>query len=182
LIEKGTDTTEYRVLTKDGIYRWIHDEVRAVRDVNDQPVEFLGYWIDITGRKLAEDALLESRGKYRDLVENINEVIFSVDLEGKFTYISPAIQRLYGYPLQEVTGQHFLKFIHPGDHSRCIEGFRRRLYGNYDTDEIRIISRSGAVHYVSISPRPIEKDGTVAGFNYVMTDVTERKLAEEALH
>ncbi len=59
--------------------------------------EALGIVRDITDRRQAEQALRENRALYRDLVENIDEVIFSVDLAGRFTYISPVIKRLYGY-------------------------------------------------------------------------------------
>ncbi|MDO9549555.1 MAG: PAS domain S-box protein [Methanoregula sp.] len=131
--------------------------------------------------KVRTEELHESRGKYRDLVENIDEVILSVDLQGNFTYISPVIERLYGYSPEEVTGQHFLRFIHPDDHAHCIAGFRRQLDGEYGKDEFRILSKSGTIHYVRVSQRPIEKDGRVSGFNYVMTDITGRKLAEERL-
>ena len=131
--------------------------------------------------KVNEDRLRDNRGKYRDLVENIDEVIFSSDLQGNLTFISPVIMRLYGYTPSEMIGQHFLNYVLPDDRSHYIEGFRRRLNGDYERDEFRFLARSGTIHYVSISPRPMEKDGRIVGFNYVMTDITERKRTEEAL-
>ena len=153
-------------------------EARMVALTGD---EALGIVRDITDSKHAEEALHENRALYRDLVENIDEVIFSVDLAGRFTYISPVIKRLYGYTPEEVTGRQFLEFVHPDDQALCIEGFNRRLKGDYEKDEFRIVTKSGSVRYVSFSPRPLKKDGKVFGFNYVMTDVTDRKFAEQKM-
>ncbi|MFA4825575.1 MAG: PAS domain S-box protein [Methanoregula sp.] len=131
--------------------------------------------------KINEDNLKEKRELYRTLVENINDVIFSLDLQGKFTYISPVIERLYGYTSDEVIGQDFLKYVHPDDHSHVIKEFSRRLKGDYGGDEFRILARSGSIHYVSVSPHPTITDGRVVGFNYIMTDITARKRAEEGV-
>jgi PAS domain S-box-containing protein len=131
--------------------------------------------------KVNEDRLRDNRGKYRDLVENIDEVILSLDLQGNLTFISPVIMRLYGYTPSEMIGQHFLNYVLPDDRSHYIEGFRRRLNGDYERDEFRFLARSGTIHYVSISPRPMEKDGRIVGFNYVMTDITERKRADDEI-
>jgi PAS domain S-box-containing protein len=129
----------------------------------------------------AHETFQESREMYRDLIENIDEVIFSLDLEGNFTYISPVIERLYGYSPENVIGLNFLKFIHPDDQPHCIEGFRQRLNGNYERDEFRILTSDGRVHSVSVSPHPIVNDGEVIGFNYVMTDITGRKTADVSM-
>ncbi len=80
-----------------------------------------------------------------------------------------------------MTGRHFLDFVHPDDRTLCIEGFNRRLEGDYEKEEFRILTKSGSVRYVSFSPRPLEREGRVVGFNYVMTDVTDRKIAEQKM-
>ena len=136
---------------------------------------------DITERKLEENALQESREKYRNLVENISDVIFTLDLKGTITYISPVVQQLFGYTAQEVIDQHFSQFVHPDDLSYVIEGFRRRVAGVYEANEFRLLTKDGRERYVRTTQTPIVKEGVVTGFNYIMTDITERKQAEEAL-
>src|SRR5665213_3227662 len=60
LLEHGSRGYDYRFLTKSGEYRWIHDEVRLVRDSSGNPLEIIGYCVDITEQKLTEAALRES--------------------------------------------------------------------------------------------------------------------------
>jgi len=133
---------------------------------------------DVTERTRAEEALRESREQYRALVENLNDVIISLDREGTFTYVSPAVRRLYGYSPDDLIGQQFLHFIHPDDRNHVAGVFGQELSGVYQADEFRILARDGPVRFISVSPRPIMHDGSIAGFNYVMTDITERKKAE----
>ena len=136
---------------------------------------------DVTDRTRGEEALKESETQYRDLVENVSEVIVSLDHEGKFTYVSPVAQRLYGYAPQELIGKNFLQFVHPDDRDRVTDVFRKELSGIYLADEFRVLAQDHSIHWISVAPRPIERDGNVVGFNYVMTDFTGRKIAEEAL-
>ena len=179
----GTQTYEARVRYADGS---IHDVIffkATFSDIQRTVRGLVGVILDITARKNAENALRESREMYRELVENINDVIFSLNLEGNFTYISPVIERLYGYSPEEMIGHHFSNYIHPDDHPACIQAFVRRLKGEYGLNEFRIVASDGRIHYVMISQRPIlDSGGEVLGFNYIMTNITERRLAEAALH
>ncbi|WP_052418668.1 PAS domain S-box protein [Methanolacinia paynteri] len=131
-------------------------------------------------RKQAEEELRESHKLYRELVENIDDVIFSLDLQGNFMYISPVVESLYGYSQEDMTGRHFTNYIHPDDQSACIEAFKKRLKGEYGRNEFRIVAKNGKIHYVMVSQRPIlDDDDKLSGFNYIMTNITRRKQAEE---
>jgi PAS domain S-box-containing protein len=82
LAENGTVTSEYRIFTKDGTYRWMRDEIRLLQDDNGNSVKLLGYWIDITPRKIAEEALLQANRKLNLLSSitrhDINNQLFSL--------------------------------------------------------------------------------------------------------
>ena len=175
--QDGPSFCEGRIITKTG----------KVRDVTSRIGIFPGTGqgitsiIDITESKQAEEALRESREMYQELVENINDVIFSIDLQGIFTYVSPIIERLYGYHPDEVIGQHFKKFLHPDDHPKCIEAFKKRLKGEYGINNFRIECKDGRMEDVCVSQRPMIKEGIVTGFNYIMSNITIRKRAEDAL-
>ncbi len=176
----GAEAIEIRVGKKSGDFTTLDLSVSPIlKNGIFSGMQVIGR--DISARKRAEEALSESREMYRELVENINDVILSLDLNGNFTYISPVISRLYGYSPSEMIGQHFSKYVHPDDHPPCIQAFKKRLKGEYGLNEFRVITKDGSEEYVMVSQRPIIKDGAVAGFNYIMTNITARKVAEKAL-
>jgi PAS domain S-box-containing protein len=136
---------------------------------------------DVTEEMRAVSALAESEKRYRDLVENLSEVIVSLDLSGKFTYVSPVGYRLYGYPAETLVGEQFLKFVHPDDQARVAGIFGQELSGSYLADEFRILVPDGSTRWISVSPRPLEQGGRITSFNYVLADITDRKKMEDAL-
>ncbi|RXE57056.1 hypothetical protein ABH15_02685 [Methanoculleus taiwanensis] len=138
-------------------------------------------FMDITKKKRAEEALRLSEEKYRTLVEGINEVIFTVDPHGRITYISPALERLTDYRVSEVVGEPFSRYVHPDDLPGLQKSFERTLAGLQEPYEFRVLTRDGTVHYVITSSRFLMENDRLVGLIGVLTDITERKQAEEAL-
>ncbi len=128
-----------------------------------------------------ENRIRESEEKYRDLVENINDLIYSVDVDGIITYVSPVVEKLYGYRQNEVLGRRFVDFIHEDDREGMTERFRRALDGSADENEYRLITRSGEIRWFFSHNRPIFFEGEPKGLRGVLTDITDRKRTEDAL-
>ncbi len=128
-----------------------------------------------------ECKLRESEEKYRALVENINEVIITTDTEGRFTYVSPVLERVSGYRPEELLGKNFSEFIHPGDLPGLLESRERTYAGISEPYDYRVITKDGTVLHVRTSSRILEKDGKVLGLTAVLTDITAQKHAERAL-
>ncbi len=140
-----------------------------------------GVAIDITGQKQVEQTLQESQEKYRQLVEDINDVLFMTNEVGVITYISPAVESLFGYAVSEIVGRHFSTFVHLEDIPLVSEEFKHNLAGDLHPSEYRIITKAGGVRWVRTSSRPFYRDGEVAGARGLLTDITGRKTAEAAL-
>lgn len=136
---------------------------------------------DITERRKAEQAIARSEEKYRELVENINDVVFSTDAEGRINYISPVITHLLEYATEEMVGRHFTDFVHREDKNRIIDDIRETLAGKVRPSEYRVMAKSGAVHWVRSSSQPIWSGKSVIGARGMMNDVTSQKEAEEQL-
>jgi PAS domain S-box-containing protein len=128
-----------------------------------------------------EKALRESEERYRDLVENLNDVVFNLDPLGRFTYISPALERISGYSPLEMIGHPFTDYVHPDDLSWVLARFKRTLEGELEPIEFRVLDKNGSIVCLRTSSRPLLKDGNLVGLTGVITEITKRKIAEEEL-
>jgi PAS domain S-box-containing protein len=179
--EEISDVYESKILKRDGAVATA--EVSAVTMTIDGKLATMVFVTDVTQRKMAEDRLRESEDKYRQLVENINAVIYSVDVNGVTTYISPMFESLFGLSPSELVGKPFAEFIHPEDLSASMENFQKVMSGSLNQPwECRLVLPGSAeVPWVQGHNRPVYKDVTIVGFQGVLVDITGRKQAEEAL-
>lgn len=143
---------------------------------------------NITHRVEAENSskrsmamLARSEELYRQLVENINEVIFILNPDGVFTYISPAVERATGFSPREIVGQHFEMFVHPEDLELLRESIQKSMDGQSNSNEFRVIKKNGSIAHILADHRRLIHDGRFAGIHGVLTDITKRKNAEVAL-
>jgi PAS domain S-box-containing protein len=134
----------------------------------------------IVRRRAAEKALAESQEKYRDIVENINDVPYLIDTAGNITYISPMVSQ-FGYSAGDVMGKPVLDFILPEDRFDMGQRLAAIRDGQAKPYVFRISSRDGKIVWVRGSSRPIIENGQFAGIRGVMTDFTAQKEMEEAL-
>ena len=137
---------------------------------------------DITDRKKAEEALSESEEKYRLLINTANESVV-VAQDGLFKFVNPMTLDLLGADSeQELIDRPFPEFIHPDDRSMVVENYRRRIANEAASPRysFRMVARDGIVKWVEINAALIEWQGKPATLNF-LTDITERKRAEEAL-
>ncbi len=127
----------------------------------------------------AAEALRESEKKYRELVEKGNNLIFTTDGQGYFTYISPFILGLAGYEPEEVIGKPFSDFVYSEDLARITAKYQELFKGVYSPDEYRVVTKSGGVRWILSNSQAIMEDGKLTGIVGMFTDITERRNAEE---
>ncbi|MGE5422424.1 MAG: PAS domain S-box protein [Ignavibacteriales bacterium] len=137
--------------------------------------------LDVTERKKAEQETMESKNRYQALVENLSETIFTIDLNGVFTYISPYMEKMAGYKVEDLIGKPFQQFIHPQDLLMVLKSMENVALGDYRPNEFRIYDKKGSIKYVRTSSHRVFKDGELNGINGILTDLTERKLMEDRL-
>ncbi len=137
--------------------------------------------LEVAERMQTEETLRESEEKYRELVENINDVIYSTDKNGIVTYISPLIEDVMGYRPSEIIGKSFADFIHPEDLSIIMKKFVEILSGNLGPTEYRLLAKSGEFRWIRSSSRPIYKEERVVGLRGLFVDVNKIKEMEHQL-
>ena len=170
---------------KDGEKRLLAWWCRTLSDANGNTIGALSTARDITDRRRAEEALRESEEKYRSLVANIAVVTRTTDREGKTTFVSPNIERLYGFTPEEMyQGEARLWFgrIHPDDVEHVKEAYRLLFDKDKMFDvEYRIQRKDGP--WIWLHDRAIatyEKEGVMYA-DGVFSDITKRKGVEEEL-
>jgi PAS domain S-box-containing protein len=175
-------TYEYRYHHPDGSLRWIQLNVTSYWD------EAEGCWrtpsvsIDITDRKRAEVALLRSETRFRQIVENANDLIATTSSDGVFTYISPNVFNLVGYTDTELIGQLCTSIVHPDDIPLCFEIISRVLEtGEAATLDYRLMHRDGSCRYFVVNVSMYQDEEGNPLILGISRDLTDRKRLEEDL-
>jgi PAS domain S-box-containing protein len=171
----NSDTT---LTTRQGKEGFFHCAANvALRDANGNPTAVLTILRDITDRKAAENALMDSERKYRTLFEDSVEAM-SVSREGRMIDVNPAWLALHGYKDKgEILGRDVMEFIHPDDRHILLE--RRQTWPNHDirSYQIRDIRRDGDIVDIEICASRIALTGQEAILTTIR-DITEKKRSE----
>jgi PAS domain S-box-containing protein len=145
----------------------------------------LHLWVgrDVTERKEVEATLRESEARYRDLFENANDIIYTLDLDGRVTSVNKRAEQTFGYSRTEIFGRNAGELVPPEYHPRMQEALRRKLAGDVGPTiyEVEVFGRDGRRVPVEVSSRLIVRGGRPVGVQGIARDITERKRAEEAL-
>jgi PAS domain S-box-containing protein len=127
----------------------------------------------------------ESEERYRDILKNIEEGYYEVDLSGTFAYLNDSICRIFGYPKEELIGMNDRQYLDKETAKRIFEVYNKVYRTGEPSRECdyEIIRKDGTRGYVEASIS-LKKDpsGKPIGFRGIIRDVSERKLAEQALH
>ncbi len=182
----------YRIIRKDKQIRWIHEYIRNLCDETGNPVEIQGMIYDITKSKLAEENLRKSDERYRLLAENIQDVIWVLDKDLRYTYISPSIIRFRGYTVEEAMALPLDKIFTPESYERLME-----LAGKYIslqksgmpinpnssvTVELEQLCKDGSIIWTEVTASfVLDEKGRPDGFVGITRNITSRKEAEESL-
>ncbi|OGP67711.1 MAG: hypothetical protein A2W27_10865, partial [Deltaproteobacteria bacterium RBG_16_44_11] len=144
----------------------------------------MGFFHDITERKRAEEALRKSEEKYRNILENMQEGYFELDLAGNFTFVNDAECRNMGCPREELIGMNNRQYQDETTAQKTYQLFTE-LYRTGEpvkASDIEITRRNGAKSFNEISVSLIrDAEGKPIGFRGISRDITEHRRAEEAL-
>ena len=178
--------TKYRILQPDGSIRWIHDRATPVFDETGNVVRVVGVSSDITEQVEAEKRLNESETRFRQIAETIPEVFWVFDNEqNQLAYISPAFESVWGYSGRTIyeNDEIFIEAILPEDRNLMFTSMEKQNRGEHTEIEYRIVRPDGSIRWIHDRSFPVfdEQDGHLKRTAGIATDITEQKLAGDAL-
>ncbi|MEB3226840.1 MAG: PAS domain S-box protein, partial [Synechocystis sp.] len=169
--------------SKSGYDYWV--DTTIVPFCNDQgvPVQYLAIRVDITPRKLAEQALAVSESRYRRIVETAQEGIWVLDAYANTTFANPAIATMLQTSVGEMLGRSLFDFMTPEQHSLAEQLFARRQAGESERHEFCFRRQDGSPLWTTVSAGVIcDEEGTFLGCLGMVTDITEQKKASEVIN
>jgi PAS domain S-box-containing protein len=183
LFEQGSvQNYEAKMYRKDGGLQWISTNVRLVKDVQGKALYYEGTMMDITNRKIAEEALAESEERYRTAIENSNDAVAIIHGD-TIQYVNRRFVEIfrYGGP-QDIIGKSVLEVVHPDDRDKVMTINQQRQRGGSVPSryEFKGMTKDGRVLFIEVSAASIIYRATPVYLVY-LRDVTERKVAEEVL-
>ncbi len=174
---------EWRLVDALGKVHWVRDRGCLIRDKNGNVMCREGVMLDITERKNAVEALSLSEERYRNLFENANDIIYIHDLQGRYLSLNKAAERVFGYPREEALKLDMSTVVAPEHLDLARQKLQSKLTGDISQTayELDCIRKDGTRVTLEVNSAIIAKDGDPIAVQGIARDITERKMAEEAV-
>ena len=181
----GDDTqykSEYRIIRpSDGAVRWIRAVGEIERDENAAPIALVGAHMDITDRKLAEQEALESEEKLRAIADALPVLISYVDKDQIFRFANKAYETWFERPLSAVLGRQVREVMSPAMYEARRPYLERALAGESVSYEVDFVRSTGALATQVVHVPHRDASGRTLGVYVVVSDISERKIAEQKI-
>jgi len=153
-----------------------------VKDARGQVKSVVGIARDVTDRILAEEAVRRSEERFRDIVENMSDGLYVVDLDGRYQFVNRTLANRTGIPADDFKKLTYFDLLPKEEAEKVAAIYDRIVHGeDVPSFEFFYFSRDGRKLDIEVRPRPIRVDGRVVAIQGLSRDVTQRKRAEEVL-
>jgi len=183
ILERGGKVNkQYRIVRKDGAVRWVENKIIPCLDETGRLTRIDGITWDITDRKEAEEQHRQNDARYKQIVESAQEGIWTIDENEKTNFVNKTMCNILGYTQDEMMGKELYDFMDDEGKAYALACMERRRRGSKENLDVRYITKSGRDVWANISANPIvDENGKYKGALAMVTDITQRKLDEEAL-
>jgi PAS domain S-box-containing protein len=168
--------------SRDGSTVWVEMNTHPIFNHGGAVARVIETVKDITERKKLEEKLRESEGRYRTLVETMNDGLWAVNEKGETTYWNRRMGEILGYDPKEVIGRHVFSFLDEENQEKVKRELAKRPKGEASTYEAEVITKTGKKVPLMVSATPLFDDkGKHIGSFAVVRDISEKKRYEAEL-
>lgn len=163
---------------RNGKTYWVDSTIVPFLEDSGRPYQYISIRTDITERKRMAEKLIASEQQYRNLIENVREVIFQIDDEGCLMFLNPAWEDITLFKIEETLGRNFIDFVHHDDIDQAVSVFQKLC--NCDITiykgELRFYNKKGHFCWFELTIQSEVNEATnKLRFTGTLNDVTERR-------
>lgn len=178
------DTT-FRMKHKDGRYIWINDRGKVISWMSDgKPHIMVGTHIDVTKEKELEIKLMKNEAYYRNLLESSYDIVYSLNLDYKMTYLSPTWTEKLGYEPSMVINKSIEPYIFHEDLPKIVDFFDKVRHSKkrHEVSEYRLIHKDGSLRWFTTNATVLlDDEQNPIGYVGSARDITEEKAYQQAI-
>lgn len=178
----GLDPLRFRC--KDGSYALVSTRSRLLTDVTGNITGRVVALLDARSEVEARAALADSEARFRLLAENASDVVYQTDTDGTVQWVSPSIENVLGWRVQQFVGTRAVDFVSPDDLDRAYSG-RSKVYDGHAVKDIEVRFRctNGELRWMSVQGRPLyDEHGVIVASVVGMRDCQAEVIARRALN
>ncbi len=176
-------TYEFQIITKAGELKWLNQRNLLIKDKNGNPIAIEGIVSDVTEKKTSEIALRNSERKLRNITEHSTNLFYQHNTNHQLTHLSPQVKDILGYTVEEaMVNWTELVTDNPINEEGFLKTEKALKTGEVQPPyELEVRHKSGKKVWVEIREAPLLENGKVTGIVGALVDITERKIAEDAV-
>lgn len=180
-----TGAAEYKVFKSNGEILYVESNAEFIRDADDKPKKIIIISRDISERKVAEEKIRQGEKRFRQIVEQSQTVIWEVDANGLYTYISPVAMDAWGYLPDELIGKKHFYDLHPEENREKFKMAALNIFEekqSFRELENPILHQNGKIIWVLTNGEPIlDEQNNLMGYRGSDNDITTLKENEKAI-
>ncbi|RDI39896.1 PAS domain S-box protein [Falsibacillus pallidus] len=176
---------EYKIIRMDDEVRIVHQQSDILLKPSGEISRIIGTIHDITERRYAEKKLVESEKQFRNIYNNLDVAIWSIDiLEPRVLFCSKGVENIFGYPASyfEECIEQLMNAIYPEDFLAIKNEFKQMKQGKTVKKQCRIFHSTGEIRWIEASIIPIIEEGQFLRIDGITTDITEQKRNQEVMN
>ena len=180
-----TGAAEYKVFKSNREIFYVETNAEFIRNADNTPKKIIFISRDISGRKATEEKIRQGEKRFRQIVEQSQTVIWEVDADGLYTYVSPIAKKVWGYSPDELIGKKHFYDLHPEENR---EGFKNAALNIFEAKqsfrelENPILHQNGKIIWVLTNGIPIlDKQNNLLGYRGSDNDISALKENEKAI-